>query len=550
MRRAWPLLLCLAAGTPSAAQDHSLCGAVGWVPRDLLSRPLPLRPDVGVAPDPVTTASPEARAFYEQGVAYLHSYVWIEAGRSFHQALRLDPKLALAHVGLSRVYSGLEDPPAARAALAQAEALTGEISPRERWRVSVRRLQLDAIEAPTDSARHHAYKQALDRALREHFEDAELWLLRGNAEEPNAAGRGQRGGAGSVAFYRQALAVSPDHFAAHHYLVHSYENLGAIEKALEHGASYARLASAVPHARHMYGHDLRRVGRVPEAIAEFRRAYELEKAYYAAEKMDASFDWHHPHNLDLLATCHQHQGQSRTAEGYLRESVALDAVVEGIEVNKKAWPLFLLSAGRLEDALGAARAMTAGRWAPARTVGHALSGTALAGLGRLDEAEKELAAAEKEREKLPVELLPGRISRGYVEADVDLLRGELKLRRGRHAEARPLLLDVQRRLRAVPGPDAWIAALFRLEWIFRAARAAGDHELAAATAEQMRDHDAAYGGTQFALGLVAERAGDRAAAAQAFGAALERWHGADPDLPERAEARRRLDALGVAAAAR
>ena len=34
------------------------------------------------------------------------------------------------------------------------------------------------------------------------------------------------------AFYRRALAVSPDHFAAHHYLIHSYEKVGRIAEAL------------------------------------------------------------------------------------------------------------------------------------------------------------------------------------------------------------------------------------------------------------------------------------------------------------------------------
>ena len=94
--------------------------------------------------------------------------------------------------------------------------------------------------------------------------------------------------------------VSPDDFAAHHYLIHTYEGLGRIDDALVHGAAYSRLAPEVPHAHHMYGHDLRRVGRVDEAIAVFLKTYELEKAYYAAENIPAGLDWHHGHNLDLL----------------------------------------------------------------------------------------------------------------------------------------------------------------------------------------------------------------------------------------------------------
>jgi hypothetical protein len=71
------------------------------LPAELLERPLPLRHGIGPAHEAVTTSSADAQAFYGQGLVYLHSYVWIEAARSFHHALRLDPKLAMAQLGLS-----------------------------------------------------------------------------------------------------------------------------------------------------------------------------------------------------------------------------------------------------------------------------------------------------------------------------------------------------------------------------------------------------------------------------------------------------------------
>src|SRR5689334_7151835 len=55
------------------------------VPSDLLERPLTLRDGRGVVHESVSTASPQAQSFYDQGLAYLHSYIWIEAARSFHQ---------------------------------------------------------------------------------------------------------------------------------------------------------------------------------------------------------------------------------------------------------------------------------------------------------------------------------------------------------------------------------------------------------------------------------------------------------------------------------
>ena len=72
-------------------------------------------------------------------------------------------------------------------------------------------------------------------------------LLRGNAEEANASGRGQRGTAASIAFYQAVLRLVPDHATAHSVIfIHSYETIGRIDKALEHGETFARLAPWIP----------------------------------------------------------------------------------------------------------------------------------------------------------------------------------------------------------------------------------------------------------------------------------------------------------------
>jgi tetratricopeptide (TPR) repeat protein len=331
--------------------------------------------------------------------------------------------------------------------------------------------------------------------------------------------------------------------------VHSYETIGRIAEALAHGERYATLADQVPHARHMWAHDLRRVGRVEEATAEFERAHALETAYYEAERLPEEVDWHRPHNLDLLATCHQHQGRLRKTEAVMRDRARLKPVLAGTEFNGKAWPGFLLSTGRYDEALAASRAMTRGRWVSTRAVGHALAGHALLALGRVAEAEKALASAEA----LLAEVPPGGstvsyVSRSSVEPYVLGLEGEVLLRRGERAPARAILKDVQERIRAVPGPDAWTEALFRLEDIARAAREAGDWELAAFTAEQMRDHDAAYGGTHYALGRVAEQAGRPAEAQAAYAEAVRLWAGADAELAALRDARARREALARAAA--
>ena len=92
-RKAVFILAATALATQAFAQDdpHAHCTAVGWVPQSILERPLPLRATTGNSTDVVTTSSAEARAYYLQGLNYLHGYAWIEGARSFHQAMRLDP---------------------------------------------------------------------------------------------------------------------------------------------------------------------------------------------------------------------------------------------------------------------------------------------------------------------------------------------------------------------------------------------------------------------------------------------------------------------------
>ena len=63
LRSAGLAAAALSAGLgPAAAQDdpHAACAKMGWVPREILERPVALRPGTGNAQDVVTTSSAEA----------------------------------------------------------------------------------------------------------------------------------------------------------------------------------------------------------------------------------------------------------------------------------------------------------------------------------------------------------------------------------------------------------------------------------------------------------------------------------------------------------
>jgi tetratricopeptide (TPR) repeat protein len=519
------ILLVLSCATVRAQETGHAAHGNGPVPREVLDRPVTLRTGIGAVHEKVSTSSPEAQAFYDQGLAYLHSFVWIEAIRSFHQALRNDEKLGMAYLGLADAYVGLQDPGTARAAVNSAQTLEKQMSERERSWLAIRDAEVGYAEDVANTDLYFAYRKAVSDALKKNPNDAWLWIQRGLADESSPFTHGQAGGVDTLAYYKMALTLAPGNLPAMHYTAHTCEGLGRIQEALELTTKYAQLAPAIPHARHMHGHELLRTGRTEEAIQEFLKTKELEDTYYRTEKIPARYDWHHAHNLQLLAMAYQSLGQMKSAEALYREAFAVPGYTEFLDYNRRAWPEFLLNRGRLEEALQAAREMTQSRWAMARLAGHSLAGQALVASKKMDDAKDELRAAERETESLPPRVLA---ALPYP----TLLRADILLRENQTAEAEDLLAGVQKAILGMPGPDAWSSATFQLETIAQRSRDAGDWQLAGFTAKNMIEHDSNYAGGYYAMALVARHSKDATAEGKLLAAARKLWVKADADLPE------------------
>jgi tetratricopeptide (TPR) repeat protein len=525
-----PVCLARAVQPPDLSTDTTLA--------TILTRPVPLRAGIGRASESVTTSSARAQAFYNQGLAYWHSYVWIEAARSFNEALRADRNLAMAYLGLSYALGELGLPVEAREASHKADSLAERVTEREKLRITVRASQLEAAARPEDSSLRIAYRTRLDQILSKYPADVEVLLLVGQAQDPSDDSHGMDVGSRSLPFYERALALAPEYFAVHHYLTHAYENTGQMDRALAHAERYVRSADAVPHAHHMYAHVLRRVDRMSQAVEEFARADRLETAYLRTEGIPAEYDWHYRHNLNLLGTSYQYLGQMNAAEPILRRSFELKSIDSSMqELNRKDWLMLLLARDRPDEALAGARALSAGTSPLVDALGHIFASRALLSLKQLPAAAAEGNAALRQMRTL------GPVG-GVLVPEFELAEGDLLLQTGQTQEGRSMLRGVAAKLRAQSGPDAWIQTLFSLEAVARAARGDGDWVLAGEIADMMREYDASYAGTQYALALAAERKGDLRAAQAAFAEAVRRWSGADPDLPDRRDSSRRLALLG------
>lgn len=540
MRRFWPFCLLLAFGFPLSASGQHALHSVPSIPQALLERPVTLRTGIGVAHDDAGTKSADAQKFYDQGLAYLHNYVWIEAARSFHQALRSDPGLALAQAGLSYAYIELNKIAESRKAIATAQSLSVKSADHIKRHVDARALQMAAEDAAGDASKLVAYRKALDAAIAAYPNDAQFLLLRGIAESSDPADRGQGSVVGSIPYYDRVLKLSApsspsaalESWPAQHYLAHAHENGGRIKEAESAASAYAKQNSGVPHAVHMHGHELRRLGRITEAIARFEAADKLQRDYFAREKISPEFDWHHAHNLDLLAASYQYTGQMRKAEVLLKQSFNLPTNLLVQAVNKREWPEFLIARNRPAEALAAAKTLLSHPNLVVQATGHIEAGAASLAMNRPADGAASSNAALKS-------LRSAQAGQGLAAIALEALQGEFLLRTAQREKGRSAMERAAQKWRGLPGPDAWTQSLFRLEALARTARDAGDWPLAARMAQMMLEHDPNYAGTHYALALVAQHDGNAATARREFDLAVKAWANADKDLPELAIALRK-----------
>lgn len=168
----------------------------------------------------------------------------------------------------------------------------------------------------------------------------------------------------------------PNHPSAHHFLIHAYEGTADYQKALEHGKIYAGMAPNLAHALHMYAHDLMKTGNVDEAIAQMKLTDDIERNLYKTERYESMYDWHHIHNISLLALCYQYQGRIGEAEQLVKERYETERPInrEQTFYNKIGYPALLINQNRDAEALPMVMKLITAKTPGERSIGHCLLG--------------------------------------------------------------------------------------------------------------------------------------------------------------------------------
>jgi tetratricopeptide (TPR) repeat protein len=492
-----------AAVWTAQAQEIALPPGVDRIPaissKEIMERPTTLDPGAGRLHQKVSTNSSEAQAFYDQGVAFLHSYVWVEAARSFHEALRRDPNLAMAELGLAKAYFNAEAMADAFDHMKKAAVLAaqGRVTPKEAKWIEIGQKQWEAIfAAPQESqAKLNAYRRAIDDLIAMDPDDAHAWVLAGNAAEARATGRGQGGRVASIAYYEAALYHDPTHWGANHYLIHSYEGLGQYEKSGENGAKYAAAVSGVPHSQHMYAHVLPRLGKWQEALAQLGKADDLQREYFA-RGIPPVEEWHHGHNIHLMGSVQLRLGKEVEAERLLKEAFYLE--VRSLRDGRftDPWLEYLLLRGRNEEALRAAREAQQRPLALARFIGSARAAEALLALGRTEDARGEYEKAKTHmatfRNDVANHPMFGTQPRNWEESLLKPLEAQFALVGPNPQEGEDALLKHADGYLDETGFDGWVTGLFRLEQLAGVAQRAGRPQLARALLERIQKIDPGY----------------------------------------------------------
>jgi hypothetical protein len=282
--------------------------------------PAKLQPDLCLLKYRITTGSPECQAFFDQGLGFFYSYVWMEAVRSFETATRCDPECPMAWWALSRAMERYGRG-SHNQALKKAQEFLPRASHRENLLITARLQEKGMIAgAGNPEARKQAAIKTLDTLLALYDDDEEGWYYRAQL----AGGSGLFGGqVSSVPFYKALLRVNPLHPGANHELVHFYENFRRPALGWPYAENYIKSSPGIPHAFHMQAHLATRIGRWDKTSDRSARAIVLERAYHKAMNVKPSQDHQFSHHLQTLMLSLTHDGRFEEARRLKKECESL-----------------------------------------------------------------------------------------------------------------------------------------------------------------------------------------------------------------------------------
>jgi tetratricopeptide (TPR) repeat protein len=403
------LLLCV----PSIAQDHSAHSQ---------SKPATLMTGVGNTRHPVSTRNPEAQEFFDQGLRLIYDFNHDEAARSFQRAAELDSKLAIAYWGIAEAVGPNYNDPAseerfkqAHQAIQKAVDLSDRASPSEQAYIQAMAKRFPADPKADLKKAAEDYHDAMREVMKKYPDDldaATLFAESGMNLHPwglwHVDGTPEAGTEEVVATLESVIRRDPNHLGAIHYYIHATEASSNPERALAYANKLASLAPNAGHIVHMPSHVYIRTGDYEAAVKTNEEAATVDRAYIQATGVQGIYPMmYYSHNLHFIAMCASMNGNYAEAKKNAELLVANVAPhvkdmppLEGfmtipmaVDIRFHKWNE-VLAMPEPDPAMK----ITTGFW-------HFARGMALAGTGKLNEAEAEYKIVSEAEQNTPPDVV-------------------------------------------------------------------------------------------------------------------------------------------------
>lgn len=434
--------------------------------------------DMGAHHRPITTSSPEAQAYFDQGLAWMHAFNHDEAINSFARAAELDPDCAMAWWAIALCEGPNYNDPvmtdqrsaSAWRALSEARARIAHTSSLERELIEALSLRYSKPWPEDRSALEQAYADAMAKVWASHPRDSDVGALYAEAlmvQRPwmlySAEGEPEGDTPTIVATLERVMLMDPTNPGANHLYIHAVEPSKTPELGLD---AARRLGTQVPgsgHLNHMPSHIYVQTGHWDESVEQNARAMTADDHYRELAPEQGIQHMYMVHNAHMLAYSAMMVGREEEAMEAARAMWA-DIPEESFEGVAGFIDLWMTSVYDVQKRFGRWEDILAEPAPPeflpiTTTVWHAHRAIAYAALHDFEGAEREKQLFFEAKTKIPEESVFGGdpshrilgVSEHFIDGEIALQRKKWKLA----AEALEKAVEVEDSL-SYGEPPQWL----------------------------------------------------------------------------------------------
>ncbi len=289
----------------------------------------PLWDNLGNVSLPITTASPRAQRYFDQGLRLTYAFNHAEARRAFRMAQRLDHRCAMCFWGEALVLGPNINAPMeehaldpALAAARQAEANAPGTSPKEQALIAALAKRYSDEPGAERGALDQAYAEAMGEVAARFPDDEQIAVLYAEAlmnlspwDYWTAGGSQPKGRTTEIlGLLENVLTDNPDHPGAIHYYIHMVEASAQPERAEVYARRLPATMPGAGHLVHMPFHILYRIGEYKDALAANKAAVAADEAFIAQASPEGIYPQaYYPHNVHSLMVSAQMAGEAESA---------------------------------------------------------------------------------------------------------------------------------------------------------------------------------------------------------------------------------------------